>query len=150
MRQQVRTSNNFYTFNCMKRVRVRQTRYTGKGVFAHEDISSGETIFIVTGQKVRNDYGEDFEVGERWLGVGKNTWIDVSPNNPMYHLNHSCTPNATIHNAIEVVALRNIHQGEEITFDYSLTEEDPYWQMACNCHSDNCRGILRAQANFIS
>jgi hypothetical protein len=52
----------------------------------------------------------------------------------------------------ELVALRDIPEGEEITYDYSTTMDDnpekievgdgELWNMECNCGKDNCRGIV--------
>ena len=43
-----------------------------------------------------------------------------------------------------LVARRNINKGEEITYDYCLTESNPDWILApkCLCKSDNCRGLV--------
>lgn len=39
--------------------------------------------------------------------------------------------------------MKNLNKYEEITFDYSATEEDPYWHMQCKCGNKRCRKIIR-------
>lgn len=45
-----------------------------------------------------------------------------------------------------MVALKNIKQKEEITIDYSITEEDTFWTLhkQCNCESKKCRKNIRS------
>ena len=38
----------------------------------------------------------------------------------------------------------NIKKGEEITIDYSITEDDPYWKMKCGCSNKDCRKTIRS------
>jgi hypothetical protein len=66
-------------------------------------------------------------------------------------LNHSCDPNLWW-SGDELVALRNIAAGEEITYDYatdSATESGSDALAAgallrCNCGSMRCRGLIEA------
>lgn len=43
-----------------------------------------------------------------------------------------------------MVATENIKRGHEITFDYSINEEDPLWKMSCDCGERNCRKTIKA------
>ena len=56
--------------------------------------------------------------------------------------NHSCDPNYGIKNLFEIVAMRDINPGEEITWDYDMTENSD-WTMECRCGAEHCRGIVR-------
>jgi len=129
-------------------IQILQTPNKGKGIFTMKNITKDEIVLIITGKLVKDVYDEDQSVGERWLGVGNQEWIDVDENNPMYYMNHSCDPNTKI-DGMKVIALRDILDGEELTFDYALTEQDPYWQMKCNCGSSNCRGIIKGETTFV-
>lgn len=40
-------------------------------------------------------------------------------------------------------AIRDIGEGEEITWDYSTTMFDDDWELKCNCGSSKCRGVVR-------
>lgn len=55
-------------------------------------------------------------------------------------INHSCMPNCGMRNATQVVAMRDIEVGEELTFDYSMTDISPYDEFECSCATPHCRG----------
>ena len=59
----------------------------------------------------------------------------------MMHLNHSCDPNLGVQGQIVFVALRDITAGEELTFDYAMTDDEPY-EMECNCRVSGCRKVI--------
>jgi len=40
--------------------------------------------------------------------------------------------------------MQNIKKGEEITIDYSITEDDPYWKMTCVCGQIECRKVIQS------
>jgi len=40
------------------------------------------------------------------------------------------------------VAIRDIRQGEEVTFDYAMTDWD-YFEFLCNCRECDCRNVVR-------
>lgn len=61
----------------------------------------------------------------------------------LQYINHSCNPNVFFDvDNFEIIALKNIKIGEEITFFYPSTE----WEMAqpftCNCKSEFCLGKI--------
>ena len=60
---------------------------------------------------------------------------DIEPGD---YLNHSCDPNAGIQNSIKIVAMRDIQPGEEITFDYAMSESREL-SLECACGKENCR-----------
>jgi hypothetical protein len=65
-------------------------------------------------------------------------------------INHSCDPNCEAdeqNERIFIKALRNIHAGEELNYDYGLIIDEPYTkkllaEYPCWCGSANCRGTL--------
>lgn len=62
------------------------------------------------------------------------------------YVNHCCDPNAGFHGQIFLVAMRDIAQGEEVTFDYAMCLGDgqhaaPY-RLQCHCGSAQCRGWI--------
>ncbi len=98
-----------------KKVLVRKSEITGRGVFAEEDIKKGEFIFRT---------GDNFSV--------------------FVFLNHSCRPNAELIKQDEralcdkLFALCNIKTGKEITFDYRKTRWSHYYdeieeKTGCSC-----------------
>ena len=87
---------------------------------------------------------------ERRLGPAEIQVTDdlfIGPTTPkereggMMHLNHSCEPNLGVAGQIVFVALRDIVNDEELTFDYAMTDDEPY-EMRCNCGATKCRGVV--------
>lgn len=63
------------------------------------------------------------------------------------YLNHSCEPNAWLRGR-ELVALRDIRTGEDVSFDYNTTEWDMAEPFACHCGSAACLGTVRGFAHL--
>jgi len=59
-------------------------------------------------------------------------------------INHSCEPNCGMRNATAIVAMRDIAIGEELTFDYAMSDASDYNEFNCNCGTSLCRGRVRA------
>ena len=55
-------------------------------------------------------------------------------------INHSCEPNCGMRNATQVVTMRDIDAGEELTFDYAMSDMAPYDEFDCACGTISCRG----------
>lgn len=59
---------------------------------------------------------------------------------PSWYMNHSCDPNVgSLPDIYRGVAMRDIEPGEEITYDYAMTDSGDY-DMECFCGKPNCRG----------
>ncbi|MFA5961476.1 MAG: SET domain-containing protein [Parcubacteria group bacterium] len=134
----------------MSKVYTSKTKKLGNGLFAKTDIKKNEIIFIVKGTLEKCPYSpKDSQKGQNWLAIEKNIWLAPLDNNPWVNINHSCTPNVGLKGHVTVVAMRNIKKSEQLTIDYSTTEDDPNWKMKCNCEQNNCRKIIRS-ARFLS
>jgi len=61
-----------------------------------------------------------------------------------YYVNHSCDGNCWYEGDDLLVAMRDIAEGEELAYDYALTEGDSDWILApqCLCGKDKCRGLV--------
>lgn len=57
-------------------------------------------------------------------------------------MNHSCEPNCGAGNAIQIIAMRSIEVGEELTFDYAMTDGSNYDEFTCSCGTSSCRGAI--------
>lgn len=55
------------------------------------------------------------------------------------YMNHSCDPNTWWSDDNTMVARRDIHPGEEITYDYATTDIAITFVMTCHCGAANCR-----------
>ncbi len=62
------------------------------------------------------------------------------------YINHSCNPNSGLiikNEKVNLIAIKNIKNGKEITYDYSTTINEDNWKMRCNCGSKICRKIIK-------
>jgi len=57
-----------------------------------------------------------------------------------WHCNHSCDPNVWFDDKDLIVASRDIKEGEELYYDYALSESNDHIQLDCLCGSALCRG----------
>src|SRR5205814_8259858 len=58
-------------------------------------------------------------------------------------VNHSCVPNCGIRESLQIIAMRAVEPGEEMTFDYAMSESSDFI-MDCLCQDLECRKIGRA------
>lgn len=58
---------------------------------------------------------------------------------PADYVNHSCNPNTGLGSPISLIAMRDIAVGEEICFDYAMSDSSPYDEFDCQCGADACR-----------
>lgn len=129
------------------KVKVRRTKKFGKGVFAIKDIRKGEVIAEFDGEI----YDDDFEpwtndLYNHTIQFGRTLWRDSKGVARL--INHSCDPNCGIRSLFKVVAMRAIKKGEQITWDYEMTEKNPTWRMRCKCGAAECRKIIGNYSNM--
>jgi hypothetical protein len=83
--------------------------------------------------------------------IGANAHIDIDrklgletqlDRYPWRFMNHSCDPNTLI-DGQDVIAVRTIRPGEEVTFNYNTTEFDMAVPFDCLCGSFFCAGVIR-------
>ncbi len=58
------------------------------------------------------------------------------------YMDHSCEPTALIRDR-QVIAMREIAEGEGVTFHYNTTEYDMASPFSCYCGSARCMGMIR-------
>lgn len=82
---------------------------------------------------------------DRYLQVGKDLFI--GPSGEIDDLiNHSCEPNSAVlieNKKASLFSIKDISEGDEITYDYSLQMCDEPWTMECKCGSKNCRKLIK-------
>jgi hypothetical protein len=78
--------------------------------------------------------------------VGTRKHITLDPEFLQY-INHSCDPNVFFDtSSLELVALKPLHIGEELTFFYPSTEWKMTQRFSCYCGSHNCLGQIKGAA----
>ena len=127
----------------MKDFYIGNSKISGRGIIAGEDIKKDSTITRVKGDlRFKIDKNKrDALAHPNWIGVKKNIWID--PDRPHKFLNHSCNPTAGVR-GFTLIAIKDIKEGDEITIDYSTVEGNNLWEMSCSCGENNCRKIIRS------
>jgi uncharacterized protein len=123
---------------------VGTTQRTGRGLFTTRAFKRHDKVLELKGELryFASRSLSDSHRFENWVGIGRDRWID--PAEPYAFLNHSCEPNLGIFGEREFVALREIAANQELTFDYSISEDELPWTMACLCGSPSCRGTIRS------
>lgn len=127
------------------KVIVKETGKYGKGLFAKENIKKGEIIASFDGdiyeaEKASDLPSESPNVRDYAIQFEEHKWR--YSNGFAIIINHSCEPNCGIKNNFDIVAIRDIQKGEELTLDYDMTENSD-WTMKCSCGSKNCRKIIK-------
>lgn len=129
------------------KLEVRQSPIGGRGLFARESIQKEEVLTVTVGRITgAEEYWKMFaEIGDLAFNVGPGQWLaplDIKNPSGDWLMNHSCEPNAVQTTDDNTVAWRDVAAGEEITYDYAMTEEDPSWKMGCHCGEPTCRKII--------
>ncbi len=125
-------------------VRVGSTK--GDSLFAKKIFSKGEIVV--------NGYPTMFSTARTKTSVQIGIDLHMEPSHLFVKANHSCNPNCGIQlnelNGYSLVAMKKIKIGEEITWDYAMTE----WEsialenQKCKCGSTNCRGSIGGYKNL--
>jgi D-alanine-D-alanine ligase len=135
-----------------KKFMVRGNSIAGYGIYAKQEIKKGEIVFsgeersqrLVTRRFVEKNWNEDEkEIFRRYAYPVSNEVFLLWDDDPSGWApqNHSCKPN-TVCNGLNVVALRNIKKGEELTLDYAVFLDEHMESFVCRCGADNCRGLI--------
>ena len=134
------------------RVWVRQSRIAGLGLFAAQDIKKWTRILPYLGEKIAKAESARrlaqgnvyiFTFNDRYDIDGKILW------NTACYSNHLCAPNCEVQQTTRtlwVVALRDISDGEELTYNYGYEyDPDSYRDFPCRCGANKCCGYILAQ-----
>jgi hypothetical protein len=124
----------------------------GYGIYARQDLRKGEVVFTGEGRAQRVITRRFVE--ENWNETEKETFRRYAYpiSNEVFLLwddeptgwapqNHSCEAN-TACNGLNVVALRDIKKGEELTLDYAVFLDEHMESFVCHCGNKSCRGLI--------
>lgn len=136
---------------------VKQSSIHNLGIFATADIKKGTRIIEYVGEKIskaeserRNDEWSQLAKEKNWGMVyifDLNKRYDIDGNveyNIARYINHSCEPNCeavNIRGRIWIMALKVIHKGEELSYDYGYDVEH-YSEHPCHCGTKSCVGYI--------
>lgn len=118
---------------------------------AIRDIPRGTRIFRITGHEVSVPTRYSVQVGAS-LHLDQDGARDEFELVHRYfwrYLDHACEPTAWIRDR-EVIAVRDIAEGEGVTFHYCTTEWDMATPFTCHCGSPRCLGTIRGARHLTS
>jgi hypothetical protein len=117
---------------------------SGVGTYATALIETDEPIAVWTGVIMNFERltHAPAELRANSLQIGRDLYLVPRALFPGDQVNHSCDPNAGLAGDRTLVAIRPILLGEEITYDYAMSDSSTYDEFACRCGSINCRGRI--------
>jgi uncharacterized protein len=148
-----------------RKIAARRSAIHGNGVFALAPIRKGERVVEYKGRRRTHEEVDasdsgDVESGHTFLFTLNDEYvIDANfEGNSARWINHSCDPNCEAvldeheggdrrRDRVFIEAIRAIRPGEELTYNYGITLDEPHtarlkkiW--ACRCGARNCTGTM--------
>ena len=123
-------------------------RNRGLGLFAESTIQEGTIVWSLDPNCYAYTLQEVLTLPTKKLNnfieygfqIGKNQFCN--PDDASKHMNHSCNPNCKWSDNNSIQASTSICEGEEITYDYTVSEIDLPFKFKCFCGSSNCKGEI--------
>jgi hypothetical protein len=114
----------------------------GHGVFARRPIARGELLAVFGGTVVSAEQLRSASPTFRrlTLQIDEDLFVVSTVEGPADWFNHACEPNAGLRGQLSLVALRPIPAGEEICYDYAMSDGSAYDEFPCDCGAGRCRG----------
>ncbi len=112
-------------------IEIRPSLIHGKGVFACKEYPAHSDVAYFEGYEIGHDTRHSLTLDGH----------KIKPTGLLKYLNHSCNPNCYFRERVLVTKQRT-YSGQELTIDYSATEENISYCFECNCKSSNCRGKI--------
>jgi len=148
-----------------RKIAARRSAIHGTGVFALQPIAKGDRVIEYKGRRrthaaVDRSASGDVESGHTFLFTLNDDYV-IDANyggNAARWINHSCAPNCEAvteeadgqdrrRDRIFIEAMRAIKPGQELTYDYGITLDEPHtarlkkvW--TCRCGARNCTGTM--------
>lgn len=113
-----------------------------KAFFASRSYDPGDVVATFSAARVQS------EPTYLTVQVDVDKHILLHPEHLQY-INHSCDPNVFFDtHLMEIVALKQIAEGDEMTFFYPSTEWDMVQPFKCHCGTSRCLGEIRGAAHI--
>ena len=124
------------------KAQLRVTPGKGSGSLTVSKISKGEIVASFGGNVINQSELTNYSADRvsRSLQLNSVTYLlsgAVPEAGDM--INHSCEPNCGMAGTSSVQALRDIEIGEELSFDYAMSDSSQYDEFNCACGKDKCR-----------
>src|SRR6188768_1385916 len=113
-----------------------------KAFFAQRAYMPGEVLAVFSAGEIHS------RPSYLTVQVGIDKHIMLQPEHLQY-INHSCDPNVFFDTlTMQVVAVKRIEEGDEMTFFYPSTEWDMAQPFTCFCGSSKCLGEIKGAAHI--
>jgi hypothetical protein len=114
----------------------------GHGVFARRPIARGELLAVFGGTVVSAEQLRSASPTFRrlTLQIDEDLFVVSTVEGPADWFNHACEPNAGLRGQLSLVAIRSIAAGEEVCYDYAMSDGSAYDEFPCDCGAGRCRG----------
>jgi uncharacterized protein len=125
---------------------IRSSAIHAAGCYTTAAIASGTWVVEYTGPRITKELADEKYQNSPTtylFGIGDGSIVIDGHGTAMF-INHSCDPNCETDEHDErvwILAIRDILEGEELTYDYNLydgDESDAY----CNCGAPTCRRTM--------
>ncbi len=117
----------------------------GMGVFALAAIQADELLVVWSGElfSLAQLATLSLELQQRSVQVEEDFYLVPTRNGePADFINHSCQPNVGMSGQITLRAMREIAIGEELCYDYAMSDGSAYDEFECSCGAAVCRGRI--------
>jgi SET domain-containing protein len=128
---------------------VRSSGIHAAGVFTDSAIKKGTHVVEYTGPRISRQRADELYEGYPYTYLfGLDDGVNIIDGTGIAaFINHSCDPNCEtdeIDGRVWIIALRNIKEGEELSYDYNLYDgdDDP---CICTCGAKACRGSMYSE-----
>lgn len=122
---------------------IKKSGNKGMGIFAKKPINAGEIILSLA-QNISLLSNVESSISS--IQIDDDVYIEPKLPQIWQFCNHDCEPNAMLNTEkFQMIAIKNITQGEEITYHYCTTEFDLLSKnehFQCFCGSKYCIGTV--------
>jgi hypothetical protein len=121
----------------------------GRGIFAARRLEVGELVSMWGGDVLTLEELAQLPEHERDYAVqieeGLVLTTPVAETATADFINHSCEPNLGLDGPISLRVMREILPGDELSFDYAMTDSTPLLEFDCTCGAALCRGRVTGE-----